>query len=98
VRQDDDARMRFPVDDVTAPLTSCELHIPEGNATVKVDIGLYLLSTPPRHQGSTRSQYHLDMLVSQWIEWSQYHLLYRVSVSLNVQFGSMKPTSVNPSH
>jgi hypothetical protein len=28
--------MRFSVDDVTAPLTSCELHIPKGNATVKV--------------------------------------------------------------
>jgi hypothetical protein len=40
VRQDDDARMRFPVDDVTAPLTSCELHIPEGNATVKVATGV----------------------------------------------------------
>jgi hypothetical protein len=36
VRQDDDAGMRFLVDDVTAPSTSCELHIPEGNATVKV--------------------------------------------------------------
>jgi hypothetical protein len=28
--------MRFPMDDITAPLTSCELHILEGNATVKV--------------------------------------------------------------
>jgi hypothetical protein len=28
--------MRFPVDDVIAPLASCELHIPEGNATIKV--------------------------------------------------------------
>jgi hypothetical protein len=40
VRQDDDAGMCFPVDDVTAPLTSCELHILEGNATVKVAIGV----------------------------------------------------------
>jgi hypothetical protein len=40
VRQDDDAGMRFPVDDVTTPLTSCELHIPEGNATVKVATGV----------------------------------------------------------
>jgi hypothetical protein len=40
VRQDDDAGMRFSVDDVTAPLTSCELHIPEENATVKVATGV----------------------------------------------------------
>jgi hypothetical protein len=32
--------MRFPVDDITAPLTSCELHILEGNATVKVATGV----------------------------------------------------------
>ena len=31
----------------------------------------YLLSTPPRHQGSTLSQYQPDMLVSRWIEWSE---------------------------
>jgi hypothetical protein len=40
MRQDDDAGMRFPVDDITAPLTSCELHILEGNATVKVATGV----------------------------------------------------------
>jgi hypothetical protein len=40
VRQDDDAGMCFPMDDVTAPLTSYELHIPEGNATVKVATGV----------------------------------------------------------
>jgi hypothetical protein len=38
VRQDDDAGMRFLVDDITALLMSCELHILEGNATVKVAI------------------------------------------------------------
>ena len=32
----DDAGLCFLVDDVTAPLTSCELHIPEGNGTAKV--------------------------------------------------------------
>jgi hypothetical protein len=32
--------MCFPVDDITASLTSCELHIPEGNATVKVATGV----------------------------------------------------------
>jgi hypothetical protein len=40
VRQDVDAGMCFPVDDVTAPLMSYELHIPEGNATVKVATGV----------------------------------------------------------
>jgi hypothetical protein len=36
MRQDDDIGMRFSVDDVTSPLMSYKLHIPEGNATVKV--------------------------------------------------------------
>jgi hypothetical protein len=40
MRQDDDAGMCFLVDDITAPLMSCELHISEGNATVKVATGL----------------------------------------------------------
>jgi hypothetical protein len=40
VRQDDDVGTRFPMDDVTALLTSCELHIPEGNATIKVATGV----------------------------------------------------------
>ncbi|XP_021305482.1 sulfated surface glycoprotein 185-like [Sorghum bicolor] len=39
VRQDD-AGLHFMVDDVTALLTSCELHIPEGNGTVKVATGV----------------------------------------------------------
>jgi len=39
VRQDDTG-MRFLVDDITAPLTCCELHIPEGNAPIKVATGV----------------------------------------------------------
>ncbi|XP_021316005.1 uncharacterized protein LOC110435037 [Sorghum bicolor] len=39
-RQVDDVELRFPVDDVTAPLTSCELHIPEGDVIVKVATGV----------------------------------------------------------
>ena len=35
-----DAELRFPVDDVTEPFTSCELHIPKDNGTVKVAIGV----------------------------------------------------------
>jgi hypothetical protein len=38
----DDALQHFPVDDITVPLTPCELHIPLGNtgATVLVAHGL----------------------------------------------------------
>jgi hypothetical protein len=35
-----DTGLRFPVDDVPEPCTSCELHIPKGNSTIKVAIGL----------------------------------------------------------
>ena len=38
-----DAGLRFPVDDITEPLTTCELHIPDGNnASIMVAVGLYL--------------------------------------------------------
>ena len=40
----DDAALRFPVDDVTIPMTSIELHVPRGNDTIKVDVGVF---TPP---------------------------------------------------
>ena len=36
----DDARLRFPMDDITDPLTTCELHIPKENAIVMVAIGV----------------------------------------------------------
>ena len=31
----------FPVDDITTPFTSCELHIPKGNATIMVALGVF---------------------------------------------------------
>ena len=38
-----DARLHFPIDDITEPLTTCELHIPDGNnASIMVAVGLYL--------------------------------------------------------
>ena len=38
-----DAGLRFPVDDITEPLTTCELHIPDGNnASIMMLSGLYL--------------------------------------------------------
>jgi hypothetical protein len=61
MRQDDDVGMRFPVDDVTTPLTSYELHILEGNATVKVatsvvspidptkTLRIHSIAIPPRY-------------------------------------------------
>ena len=36
----DDSKLRFPVDDVKQPFTTCELHIPDGNATKKVAVGV----------------------------------------------------------
>ena len=36
----DDAGLRFPVDDITEPLTKCELHIPDGNASIMVAVGV----------------------------------------------------------
>ena len=36
-----DAGLRFPVDDITEPLTTCELHIPDGNnASIMVAVGV----------------------------------------------------------
>ena len=48
----DDAMLRFPVDDITAPFTSCELHIPKWNATIMVALSFFLLQILPRHQES----------------------------------------------
>ena len=36
----DNVGLRFLVDGMTASLTSCELHIPEGNVTIKVATGV----------------------------------------------------------
>ena len=37
----DDTGLRFPVDDITEPLTTCELHIPDGNnASIMVAVGV----------------------------------------------------------
>jgi hypothetical protein len=69
--------MRFPVDDVTTPLTSCELHILEGNATVKVATGVISpidsTKTPRIHSVVIPPGYasiSVDRVVK-WIEWSK---------------------------
>jgi len=36
----DDVGLHFPVDDITEPLTTCELHIPQGTAIVMVAVGV----------------------------------------------------------
>ena len=37
----DDAGLHFLVDDITEPLTTCELHIPDGNnASIMVAVGV----------------------------------------------------------
>lgn len=36
----DDTKLHFPMDDVTEVFTTCELHVPDGNATKKVAIGV----------------------------------------------------------
>jgi hypothetical protein len=37
----DDAALRFPMDDFTTPMTSIELHVPRGNDTIKVTFGVF---------------------------------------------------------
>ena len=62
----DDMGLHFPVDDITEPMTTCELHIPQGTATVMVAVGVVTHVDPtktPRIHGA-------NMLVSRWIELS----------------------------
>ena len=44
----DDVGLHFPVDDITEPLTTCELHMPQGTATVMVAVGVATLVDPTR--------------------------------------------------
>ena len=51
----DDAMLHFPMDDITAPFTSCELHIPKENATIMVALGVFSPPDPtktPRIHGA----------------------------------------------
>ena len=51
----DDAMLRFPVDDITAPYTSCELNIPKENATIMVALDVFSPLDPtktPRIHGA----------------------------------------------
>ena len=57
----DDKGLRFLVDDITEHLTTCELHIPQGTATVMVAIGVVfpidLMKTPRCHGTIIQPEY-----------------------------------------
>ena len=62
----DDAMLYFPVDDITAPFTSCELHIPKGNTTIMVALGVFSPSDPtktPRIHGAIIPPRYVSILV-----------------------------------
>ena len=60
-----DIGLRFPVDDVTEPCTTCELHIPKGNSTIKVAIGLVnpIDRKTPRIHGNIIQEGYATILV-----------------------------------
>ena len=76
-----DAGLRFPVDDITEPLTTCELHIPDGNnASIMVAVGVVSLidrTTIPRIHGSV---FNLDMLASRSIECSKVTTMFLLTL------------------
>ena len=53
----DDAMLRFPVDDITAPFTSCELHIPPIMVALGVFSPLDLTKTPRIHEAIIPPRY-----------------------------------------
>jgi hypothetical protein len=67
----DDAELCFPVDDITDPLTTCELHIPEGNAIVMVAIGVISRINPmktPRCHGALIPPGYASVLVDRVVK------------------------------
>ena len=58
--------LRFLVDDITAPFTSCELHIPNENATIMVALGVFSPPNPtktPRIHGAIIPTRYVSVLV-----------------------------------
>ena len=45
----DDAGLRFPIDDITEPLTTCELHIPDGN-NASIMVAVWNILNFPRRE------------------------------------------------
>jgi len=69
----DEALQHFPMDDITMPLTPCELHIPMGNTVPQSwwCMVLFLLWSLRRHQEAMGIQFHLAIIASRWIELSK---------------------------
>ena len=63
----DDMKLHFPVDDVIEAFTTCELHVPDGNATKKVAIGVVNPIDRTRTPRIHSQLYQLDVLASQLI-------------------------------
>ena len=62
----DDVMLRFPVDDITAPFTSCELHILKENTTIMVALDVFSPPDPtktPRIHGAIIPPGYVSVLV-----------------------------------
>jgi flagellar motor switch/type III secretory pathway protein FliN len=64
----DDAGLRFPVDDITAPFTTCELHMQEGNVTFMVATGVVSPIDPTKTPRIHMIVIPLGYASSRWIE------------------------------
>jgi len=67
----DDVGLHFPVDDITEPLTTCELHIPQGTATVMVVVGVVNPIDPtktPRIHGAIVPPRYASVLVDRVVK------------------------------
>ena len=76
----DDAGLRFPIDDITEPLTTCELHIADGNnasimVAVEVVSPIDRTKTPRIH-----GLFNLDMLASRSIECSKVTAMFLLTL------------------
>ena len=77
----DDAELCFSVDDITEPLTICELHIPDGNnASIMVAVGVVSPMIERRHQESMGQLFNLDMLASRSIECSKVTTMFLLTL------------------
>ena len=67
----DGVGMHFPMDDITEPLTTCELHIPQRTATVMVAIGVVTSVNPtktPRIHGAIVLPGYASVLVDRVVK------------------------------
>ena len=67
----DDVGLHFPVDDITEPLITCELHIPQGTATVMVAVAVVTPVDPtktPRIHGVIVPPRYASVLVDRVVK------------------------------